>query len=301
MVFLSSCLVVALAIVLIQSSGQSKTDIKEKPGSYQVAQWYQNNKSASEIRFRGEVDGQIAALGNFANKFLASVGVTTISPFETKVIIEPGMRREEIADILAPKLNWNQAEKNQFARLDPMCYPINSEGKYFPGTYTFKTFLSPIQVELTMQSEFNQRLSSLLAGNISLENDTFAKNALIIASLLQREAAGNGDERIVAGIIWNRLYADMNLQLDATLQYVRGEPGNWWPVPVPADKFIESPYNTYLEPGLPPAPIANPSLDMIVAALNPEPTDCFYYIHADRKLYCSPDYPGHIRNVRRYL
>ena len=70
------------------------------------------------------------------------------------------------------------------------------------------------------------------------------ENALVIASLLEREAHDFTDMRYISGVIWNRLFIDMPLQLDATLQYARGSrtsESRWWPKIVPRDKFIESP------------------------------------------------------------
>jgi UPF0755 protein len=94
----------------------------------------------------------------------------------------------------------------------------------------------------------------------------------------------------------------MPLQLDASLQYAKAnnpnEP-NWWPAVRPADKFIESPFNTYQNKGLPPEPIANPSVDAIVAALNPYSTDCVYYFHSPtREYYCSVTYEEHVRKLQ---
>jgi UPF0755 protein len=94
----------------------------------------------------------------------------------------------------------------------------------------------------------------------------------------------------------------MPLQLDATLQYVRGSnpyEARWWPVPRPRDKFLDSPFNTYKNTGLPPAPIANPSAEAVLAALNPRSTDCLFYFHADDgAYYCSKTYDEHVRKLR---
>lgn len=94
----------------------------------------------------------------------------------------------------------------------------------------------------------------------------------------------------------------MPLQLDATLQYAKGSRASekeWWPVPKPADKYLKSPFNTYANKGLPPAPIANPSAASVLAALNPVPTDCYYYFHADNaEYYCSKTYEEHVRKLR---
>ncbi len=127
--------------------------------------------------------------------------------------------------------------------------------------------------------------------------------ALTIASLLEREAYDFEDMRLIAGVIWNRLFIDMNLQIDATLQYAKGsEPTEpWWPRVVPSDKYIASVYNNYKNSGLPPAPIANPSLDSILAALNPRKTDCMYYFH-DRHagFHCAKTYAEHVTLLKQY-
>ncbi|HMO78075.1 MAG TPA: endolytic transglycosylase MltG [Candidatus Paceibacterota bacterium] len=94
----------------------------------------------------------------------------------------------------------------------------------------------------------------------------------------------------------------MPLQLDATLQYARGskaEENRWWPRVVPRDKFIESPYNTYENAGLPPAPIANPSAEAVLAALNPRITECMFYFHdAKGKFYCTETYEEHVAKLK---
>jgi UPF0755 protein len=108
--------------------------------------------------------------------------------------------------------------------------------------------------------------------------------------------------REVSGVIWNRLFIDMPLQLDATLQYVRGSRPSeqrWWPAVKPADKFLSSPYNTYEHDGLPPGPIANVSPEAILAALNPAITDCLYYFHtAQGGYHCSESYEQHVQKLQ---
>ena len=94
----------------------------------------------------------------------------------------------------------------------------------------------------------------------------------------------------------------MSLDIDATLQYVKGTEENWWPQVESKDKFIDSPYNTYKNTGLPPHPIANPGLAAISAALNPLTTSCLYYLHDKYgRIHCSPSYAGHKTNIELYL
>ena len=108
--------------------------------------------------------------------------------------------------------------------------------------------------------------------------------------------------RDISGIIWNRLFINMPLQLDASLQYAKGTDSktSWWPQVRPADKYIESDFNTYANKGLPPAPISNPSLDAIIAALNPKKTECMYYFHDQRGgFHCNETYEEHVAALKR--
>jgi UPF0755 protein len=96
----------------------------------------------------------------------------------------------------------------------------------------------------------------------------------------------------------------MNLQIDATLQYVKATKsttGPWWPTVVPADKYHKSPYNTYMQSGLPPTPIASPSVAAIVAALNPVKTSCYFYFHDKLgEMHCAPTYAEHVSLLKKY-
>ena len=292
-----SGLVLLLGLTLIIAVRFPSQEVP-KTGSEIIATWYQQNRSSVNTAAAWQAHDQLHLWTKYIERALASAGLS-ISPLETKVVIQPGMRREQVAELLAPQFNWTTAEKRYFAKTEPQCYLNRLEGRFYPGEYYFKSYSTPDEVEAVLHYEFARRMNDFLANPDP--NDPVLQSAIKVASLLQREAAGHGDERVIAGIIWNRIYADMPLQIDATLQYVKGEPGNWWPVPRPEDKFLDSPYNTYVHKGLPPTPIANTSSKMLLAALNPEPTDCFYYIHARRQFYCSDSYEGHIRNIRRYL
>jgi UPF0755 protein len=127
------------------------------------------------------------------------------------------------------------------------------------------------------------------------------ETALKIASIIQREAGGKSDMRLISGIVWNRIFAGMKLQIDATLQYAKGTEDAWWPQVKSEDKYIESPYNTYKYASLPPAPIANPGIAAIEAAYNPQKTSCMYYLHDKKgKIHCAVTYKEHLKNIDRY-
>lgn len=242
---------------------------------------------------------------NWWNK-LASVFVSKswyqnlASPVSRILIIWPGERKEEIAKNIGDILGWNKNEREKFNNLMDATDPIMTEGKYFPGQYVAHRNTTPEEIKTMIMDSFQTEIIDRYTEEV--ESKVPLKDALIIASLIEREAGNFQNKREVSGVIWNRLFIDMPLQLDATLQYIRGsnlyEP-KWWPAVNSTDKYLESPYNTYKYTGLPPAPIANPSVDSILAALNPVVTDCLFYFHTNNgDYYCSKNYEEHISKLR---
>jgi cell division protein YceG involved in septum cleavage len=221
------------------------------------------------------------------------------SPVSRTLVIYSGQRTEEISTRFAKILNWNTEEKKQFENLLLEITPLFSNGILFPGHYLVERNSSPELVIATITNRFDTEVRSRYTPEI--EAIVPLSDILIIASLIEREAYDFTDMRIISGVIWNRLFIEMPLQIDATLQYIRGSnPGErWWPVPRPADKFLDSPYNTYQNKGLPPEPIANPSIDAIVAALNPANTECLFYFHTSGGgFHCSSDYETHVSQLK---
>lgn len=214
-------------------------------------------------------------------------------PYLRYVKIEPGLRKEQIADIYARVLDWNEQDKKDFA--------ANIEGHYFPQTYLVPYNADGKEIGATMVNTFNQNIGKETAKNNKkiINADTAVK----IASIIQREAAGKQDMNLISGIIWNRLFNGMSLDMDATLQYAKGSDLNgWWPQVVSGDKKINSPYNTYKNKGLPPTPISNPGLSAIDAAFNPQNTSCLFYFHdKNRQIHCSVTYEEHQQKIKQYL
>ncbi|MDO8515080.1 MAG: endolytic transglycosylase MltG, partial [bacterium] len=150
-------------------------------------------------------------------------------------------------------------------------------------------------------------------GFLELMQENFTKKVtfpvtndqLIIASLVEREARMEIDRPIVASVIYNRLKNDMAIDIDATVQYAIGRTGTagWWKKDLTIDDLkFKSPYNTYLNPGLPPTPICNPGLSSINAAVNPAKTDYLFYISdLSGKMYYAQTLSEHNRNINLYL
>ena len=222
------------------------------------------------------------------------------------VSVTPGMRKEQVANAFARTLAWDSEQKKAFLTASADAPLPLSEGSFAPGIYSIAFDTTPEAAQTLVNDRFTQDVLSHYgpetAQKVPLEQ------ALTIASLIERETGGRDDMRIISGIIWNRLFIGMNLQIDATLQYATANAktntaatGAWWPKSLPADIYRKSPYNTYLNPGLPPTPIANPSVTTIVAALNPKKTSCLFYFHdAARQFHCTDTYKEHVALLKKY-
>ncbi len=220
-------------------------------------------------------------------------------PYMAWVTFPSGWRKEQIAQLLAKKLGWNAETKKRWIEVDTVPSIDFAEGVYYGDTYLIPTDQAPAYVAARLRGRF-QDVFAPYAREAARRGIAWT-DLITMASLVEREASKN-DRALVAGILWNRIHKGMALQVDATLQYLRGGEGDWWPVPTSADKQIDSPFNTYKHVGLPPHPIANPSLQSIEAALNPQATNCLYYIHdSTGTIRCSATYAGHLANVNRYL
>ncbi len=217
------------------------------------------------------------------------------------VKVPVGMRREELGDLLTRELGWNERERQIWLEATAAASANYIEGVYFPDTYLIPTDEPPARIAERMRDRFKEAFAPY--ADEALKKNIPWTRVLTIASLLQREGAGASDMPLISGVIQKRLAAGMPLALDATLQYIGGKEGNtWWPSPAPAATYPDSPYNTYKRKGLPPRPIASPGLVAIEAALNPDATNCLFYLHDSKgQIHCSPTYAGHLANIRRYL
>ena len=222
------------------------------------------------------------------------------NPSSRYVVLNSGLRKEEIANILSRELKWNLGTKLAFLTTNEVLEQKNIEGHYNPGGYLLPLSTTPDEARNVLSQRFRTEIESKYA--TSTANVINLDKALRIGSIIEREASGTRDMRLISGIIWNRIFKNMGLEMDATLQYAKGNNKiGWWPQVKPEDKYIDSPYNTYQNKGLPPTPISNVSIAALKAALNPKKTDCIFYLH-DRSgnIHCSVSYKEHLANIKRY-
>jgi UPF0755 protein len=150
------------------------------------------------------------------------------------------------------------------------------EGYLFPETYEFKKGTGPEEMVQRMLAETDAKIAAIPGWEEQLRRTGLTLHQLLtVASLIEREVALDEERPIVAGVIMNRLRQNMPLQIDATIQYLFDKPKDRL---TEKDLQLESPYNTYLHPGLPPGPIASPSLASIRAALAPANTKYLFYV-----------------------
>lgn len=250
--------------------------------------------------------------------YLAANGIDPVefysnmaNPYMRFVKIDAGQRREQTAEAFAKVLSWSDADVKNFLDAAPKDVRGSLDGYYLPGTYWVRLGASGGEVARQMLDAFNAKVSDQvlgvgdmqkLKGQIGSNGKINLDTAVRIASIIQREAAGRKDMNLISGVIWNRLFKGMTLDMDATLQYAKGNSDNWWPQVKSKDKNIKSAFNTYKNKGLPPTAIANPSIDAIKAALNPVKTDCLFYLHDNnRGIHCTATYAAHQVNIQRYL
>ncbi|MEY3784027.1 MAG: hypothetical protein RLZZ230_349 [Candidatus Parcubacteria bacterium] len=171
------------------------------------------------------------------------------------------------------------------------------EGKMFPETYFIPPSYTAEELQSLMLETFESN-TARLQPTIEAQSLTL-EEVIILASIIEREAGDLESKKMVSGILQNRIAIDMALQTDASMEYVLDKPLNEL---TPEDLKTDSPYNTYLNKGLPPTPIGNPGLDAITAVLEPTPSEYFYYITGnDGEFHYSKTYAEHLRNIQKYL
>ena len=174
------------------------------------------------------------------------------------------------------------------------------EGYLFPDTYTFSNTESAESIIRKMLNNFESKISKEMRARAERMNVSF-DDIVIMASIIEREAAADTEYKKVSGVFYNRIEANPEtagfLQSCATVQYILKERKDVLAI---SDTKIDSPYNTYKYQGLPAGPIASPGLKTIEAALYPEDTNYLYFVaDGNGKHYFAVTYEEHQNNMRK--
>lgn len=206
-----------------------------------------------------------------------------------------GWRDEEIAAVLSKNLDIPESEFLKVAR----------EGYMFPDTYRIPRDATSGAIVNMFRSTFDDKITPSMKTSAAKRGLTMDQ-VVTMASLVEREGVSDEDRPVIAGILLKRLKADWPLQVDATLQYALGYQANektWWKKELTdADRSVKSPYNTYINTGLPPGPICNPGLSSVTAVISPKETDFWYYIHDPKGgVHYAKTIEEHNANISKYL
>lgn len=193
--------------------------------------------------------------------------------------------------------------KNGFLGAEKMAKipPAQLEGKLFPATYEVPIAGDSAALIALFQDKWKEEMAKLPRPFPKIGGKALTPLEVVtLASLVEREAASREEMPLVAGVLVGRLRKPMRLQVDASIQYARvladqGHKGRLFF----EDLEINSPYNTYRNDGLPPAPICNPGAAALKAAARPAPTDALFYVYSPklkRHLFAK-DYAQHLRYV----
>ncbi|MBI1960817.1 MAG: endolytic transglycosylase MltG [Candidatus Liptonbacteria bacterium] len=173
------------------------------------------------------------------------------------------------------------------------------EGYLFPDTYRFFPGTAVEDVVEKMKASFEAKARPVLNADTA-----HAERNLILASMVEKEVPTQADRRIVAGLLLKRFSAGMPLQVDASICYLKEWKTNAPCYPLRRNDFsIESPYNTYTKQGFPPAPISNPGIAAIQAAMTPRSSPYWYYLSdpKTKKTVFSVTLDEHTQNRVKYL
>jgi len=202
-----------------------------------------------------------------------------------------GWRLEEIAEMIDdnPYFSFSGAEflavvgqgapvDSTFASYVGLPPGASLEGFLYPDTYQLPAEVTPTMLRDILTQAFVEKVGTQIPLDAAAQGLTLFQ-AVTLASIVQREAVHPDEQPMIASAYRNRLAINMRLEADPTVQYGIGfQNGTWWPRITAADySNAVSPYNTYLNDGLPPGPIANPGITAIQAAVYPAQSDFFYF------------------------
>jgi UPF0755 protein len=186
----------------------------------------------------------------------------------------------------------------KFSNFDNEFFEMRApEGYLFPDTYFIQVTSTASSTIKLLNDNFRRRLNPLeediIASGKTLEE------IITMASIIESEAKYKEDREIISGILWKRIENNIPLQVDASFIYVNGKTTKDLTLD---DLKIDSPFNTYLYRGLPPAPISNPGLESIRAALNPTSSPYLYFLTGnDGTMHYSKTFEEHVEKKLRYL
>lgn len=263
-----------------------------------------NNLQAGQYQLHGGMSlSEVAAALQYGKSRLVTITVPEGKRLEEVLAIIAGTNVAALGELAAAA----RPENFPYGFLDDLPPGATLEGYLFPDTYYVPPDLGPKATLDQFLKNFDRKVTQELRNAARAQGLTLHE-AIVLASIIEREARVPEERPIIAGVYLNRLRAQMPLAADPTVQYAlaldplaRAASG-WWKRDLTIDDLaLDSPYNTYKVPGLPPTPICNPGLASIQAAVNPEQHDYLFFVaRPDGSHAFSRTYAEHERNIALY-
>jgi UPF0755 protein len=239
------------------------------------------------------LDRQIQAGEYQLNPIMSPIQISAelldATPKNAVITILPGWRVEEAAENIAGSgleisseefINAVYTPNSDYLSILQVESLSSLEGFLFPGTYVFPRESDLDIVLKRILTAFSENIDSTLMDGFERQALTVPE-AVTLASIIEKEAVVDDEKPLIASVFYNRLAEGMRLETDPTVQYALGyqaETNSWWKTPLSSSELaIDSPYNTYLYFGLPPAPISNPDISSLRATAFPAETPYFYF------------------------
>lgn len=263
---------------------------------YVLIKGYQKRLKAGEYEFAGKytIDEIVSKLVNHEIKL-------------RKVTVPEGLTLSEIGDIFDKNALFKKSEFMDVINDDSLKSQlldegVNSfEGLLFPDTYYYWRGIEPqqiVEMMINRKNEIIKEIEKENGGKASL-GDMKEYEIMILASIIEKESSFDAERDLVSSVFHNRLKIGMKLDSDPTVIYGLGDKFEGNLRKSDLEMFTE--YNTYLIPGLPPTPIANPGKSSIYAALYPAETNYLYFVsRGDGTHYFSRNYAEHRKAVYQY-
>ncbi|HTJ74610.1 MAG TPA: endolytic transglycosylase MltG [Acidimicrobiales bacterium] len=204
---------------------------------------------------------------------------------DDKITIPEGLTLAKIAQLVGDQLPGRSADKflevakSGTVRSQYQPPGASLEGFILPETYFVAKTDDETAVLKKMVDAFDQLAGQLDVSGAAARNHVTPYQVIIVASIVEREALIDADRSKVARVIYNRLDAKMQLQMDSTVLYAIGKDGK--SNVTLDDRKINSPYNTFIAPGLPPGPISQPGRKSLEGAAAPAAGDWLYFVTTD--------------------
>ena len=297
----------ALPVVFEIPPGASVADVSEElraSGLLDASLWF---------KWYGRLSGQAAEIQAGSFEVMPGMSISTLyelfrsaSSAEREVTLLEGWTVQDIADFLEEssidenieELLSDPAWREEFEFLAELPTGLDLEGYVYPDTYRVFEDASAEDVLRKALQTFESRIALGRSEEVASSGRSLF-DIVTIASMLEREVRGSDDMKMVADLIYRRLQIGMPLQFDSTVNYVTGKND---PGVLLIDRDTPSPYNTYVNRGLPIGPISNPSEQAIDAALNPTANPYLFFLTTpEGEVIYAETHEEHVQNKFRYL